>query len=285
MIRPRSPQTAPGVARHYDQLDPLYRELWGEHLHHGWWERGDETAEEAVRSMARLVAHRARIGSGDWVLDVGCGYGATARMLAAEYGARVTGLTLSESQYRYASSVEPGADNPVYLRQDWLAWNAPPGAADAVLMVESSEHMADKLGAFQRARAALRAGGRLVICAWLAAEGVAGWRRRLLEGVCSHGRLAGMGTEREYRSWLTHAGLRLERVDNLTERVRRTWSVVLGRAARGLATRPGQRAFLFDRRRPERVFALALPALWLGYRTGAMRYGVFTAVKGGLLPK
>ena len=32
--------TREDVARHYDQLDRFYRELWGEHVHHGFWATG-----------------------------------------------------------------------------------------------------------------------------------------------------------------------------------------------------------------------------------------------------
>ena len=44
MIVPRDPQSAAAVADHYDELDPFYREIWGEHVHHGYWATGRETA-------------------------------------------------------------------------------------------------------------------------------------------------------------------------------------------------------------------------------------------------
>jgi tocopherol O-methyltransferase len=40
MIVPRTVQTAESVARHYDTLDRFYREIWGEHVHHGLWRGG-----------------------------------------------------------------------------------------------------------------------------------------------------------------------------------------------------------------------------------------------------
>ena len=32
MIHPNRPQTTAAVAAHYDELDPFYREVWGEHV-------------------------------------------------------------------------------------------------------------------------------------------------------------------------------------------------------------------------------------------------------------
>ena len=47
------------VAAHYDALDHFYRDVWGEHVHHGWWLRGDETRAEALRALVEMVADRA----------------------------------------------------------------------------------------------------------------------------------------------------------------------------------------------------------------------------------
>ena len=95
---------AADVADHYDELDATYRDLWGEHVHHGLWLTGTETPETAVRQLVELVAEHARVGPGRRVCDVGCGYGATARMLQREYGARVSGITLSPAQYAHATA-------------------------------------------------------------------------------------------------------------------------------------------------------------------------------------
>ena len=46
--------TPQDVAGHYDELDPFYRRLWGEHIHHGLWVHGRETAEQAV---VQLIVH------------------------------------------------------------------------------------------------------------------------------------------------------------------------------------------------------------------------------------
>jgi tocopherol O-methyltransferase len=85
------------VASHYDELDHFYRDVWGEHVHHGLWLRGNESREQAVLQLVELVAREAQIASGMHVCDIGCGYGATARVLASR-GAEVTGITVSPQQ-------------------------------------------------------------------------------------------------------------------------------------------------------------------------------------------
>src|SRR5205085_1479125 len=48
LIESRQSLTGEAVARHYDELDHFYRNIWGEHVHHGLWRRGDESPEIAV---------------------------------------------------------------------------------------------------------------------------------------------------------------------------------------------------------------------------------------------
>src|SRR4051812_28214092 len=145
-----SPEPISGadVARHYDQLDRYYREIWGEHVHHGYWKTGRETPEEAARAMVDAVIERAKIKAGMSVLDVGCGYGATARVLARECGAQVTGVTISEMQYRHAMEGRRPESNPTFILEDWLQNRREPDSFDVVIAIESTEHMPDKQRVF-----------------------------------------------------------------------------------------------------------------------------------------
>ena len=132
MIQPRPPFQAGEVAAHYDDLDRFYREIWGEHVHHGLWRSRQETTEEATYGLIAEVAAQARVRAGDRVCDVGCGYGGTSRILARDYGAKVTGLTVSAAQHEHAISLDPETANPSYLLRDWLTNDLEPASFDAV---------------------------------------------------------------------------------------------------------------------------------------------------------
>lgn len=280
MICSSSPVSAHDVADHYDELDRFYREIWGEHVHHGFWERGDETPEEAVVNLVASVAKRGHIGAGARVCDVGCGYGAAARMLALDFGATVSAITISPAQYRRALSDRGDELNPDYILCDWLNNDFPAGVFDAVLSIESSEHMQDKEMFFAEAHRVLRAGGRMVICAWLSSESpTALQQRHLLEPICREGRIPGLGAESDYRKWLSDAGLVLESFEDVSAQVRKTWTICGRRLLFSCLRQPGYLRFLLNSRAPNRVFAITIPRIWLAYAFGIMRYGIFTARK------
>ncbi len=258
----------PAVAAHYDVLDRWYRELWGDHVHHGLWRTGSESPEEAARALALEVAARAGAGPGDHVVDVGCGYGATARLLAAERGARVTGVTLSAAQVA-AAPPAPGVELNV---RSWLDNGFPDASFDAAIAVESLSHMDDRARAFAELGRVVRPGGRIVVVDWLAAERVRPVSRRvLLDPICVEGRLPRLSTASRYVSLLEEAGFAVTAVDDLSARVWRTWTVVGRRLVRRLARDPEARRFLLSRRNPERTFAFSVVRIPLAYRTGAMR--------------
>jgi len=277
-----SAEIAPAeVAAHYDDLDYFYRDVWGEHVHHGLWLRGDESREEAVRQLVQLVAEEARVAPGARVCDIGCGYGATARMLATEFRADVTAITLSEAQHTFALASHATDAHPVsYLLADWLTNDLPPESFDAAIAIESSEHMPDLAAFFRQAYRVLRPGGRLVVCAWLSANAPSARAERwLLEPICREGRMPQMGTVADYHRIGAAAGFPTPNHRDLTPQVARTWPTIARVFARKLLSRPVYLRFLFTRHARNRIFALTIFRIWLAYRTGAMRYGVLTFTK------
>jgi tocopherol O-methyltransferase len=270
------------VAAHYDDLDRFYREIWGEHVHHGLWTARRLTPSEAARQMIDVVAEKAAIKKGDTICDIGCGYGGTARVLAREYGANVTALTISRAQHAYAESVDPGSANPAYLLRDWMDNGLESESFDAALAIESSEHMPDLPTFFAEVARVLRPGGRFVVCAWLTRDRPRSWERRaLLEPICREGRLRGMESAAEYDRLARAAGLEPRTFEDRSRQVKRTWPICAARVLTGFFREPSYRRFLLRSGGPNRIFALTLVRIALAYQIGSMRYGILTAVKPG----
>ncbi|WP_426225137.1 SAM-dependent methyltransferase [Pseudarthrobacter sp. DSP2-3-2b1] len=278
MIVPSIPQNAVAVADHYDELDPIYRRVWGDHVHHGLWTTGRETPAEAVEALADTVGDRLRLMPGEACVDIGCGYGSTARQLAVAHKVSVTGVTLSAEQAHYAAA-HPVPDVDIEVR-DWLVNGLPDASAHAAWAIESSEHMVDKPRFFAEAHRVLSPGGRFVVCAWLAEADASGWKvRHLLEPICREGRLPSMGTREEYEAMATAAGFAIDSYEDVSRQVARTWTICARRLLKALLVNRETRRLALGAR--NRIFVLSIPRLILAYRTGAMRYGIFTLSKAG----
>ena len=281
MIIPRvSTADTASVAAHYDDLDPFYRAVWGSHVHHGYWVTGNESVDQAVLNLTELVAAHAGIRKGTRVCDVGCGYGASAQMFNQQYGAKVTGITISKKQYDVAAALCRGATDLDFLLGDALYNHLPTGSFDSVVAIESMEHISDKPRFFAETARLLGHDGRFVIAAWLAPEQITAWKvKYLLEPICFEGRLPNLPSASEYRTMLTEAGFADVTSLDLTPHVSKTWSICALRCLTRIGADSSLRRRLFQPDFSNRVFLKTVFRIWLAYKTGSMRYGLFSARK------
>ncbi len=264
------------IAGHYDSLDWFYRDLWGEHVHHGLWLTGREPPAVAAEQLSRHVLAALALAPGARVADVGCGYGATARLAAEDFGANVTGLTLSAAQKAHSDSQAVRRGKVEIRVQDWKEAGFEDGSLGGLFALESLEHIAAKADFARMARRAVRPGGRVVVATWLAADDVSRWsQRHLLDAICHEGRLAPLATFAELRRTFAEAGFTEVCGEDLSRQVRKTWTVVLRRLVWRVATRPAYWRFLLGEGARDRIFALTAARIALAYRTGCFRFGFF----------
>lgn len=258
------------IREHYDSLALVYRAFWGDHIHHGLFERGDETPQEAQNALVDYCLGLVRPAAGSDVLDVGCGHGATSMRLALDFACRVLGLTISEKQACLAreNALRAGVQRGItFLVQDAETYAYPAACFDLVWTVESSEHFADKQRYFQNVAATLKPGGRLLLSAWTGS----------MESVCVRGVAAAclcpsLWTAQQYRAAIATAGLQVLCCEDLTSKVKRTWEVCRQRAQAAhlsVALLP----------RPARQFVHGIELILAAYNAGELGYTVMVAGK------
>jgi tocopherol O-methyltransferase len=271
-----SPPLVTAIRDHYDRLSPFYGALWGEHIHHGYWEDEESPAAAQNKLVARL-AERAGVPRGARVLDVGCGLGGSALWLARHLGCSVTGITISPGQARMAAERarnEHLADRVGFLILDANRLDLPPESFEVVWVIECSEHLADKARFLASCARLLKPGGGLALCAWLAADRPDAEQARLIAEVCRGMLCPALASRHEYTHWMEAAGLAAIDVADITGRVERTWT-----HCAAIVARPEVRTLLRLVDTRTRDFVQAFGAIRRAYAVGAMAYGMFTARK------
>jgi cyclopropane-fatty-acyl-phospholipid synthase len=157
-------QARRNIAAHYDLGNAFYREWLDPSMTYSsaLFARGDETLHEAQLAKYRRLARELGLKPGDNVLEIGCGWGGFAEVAAREFGARVTGLTLSQEQFDHATRrmAESGLSDRVTIKlQDYRDER---GRYDAVASIEMFEAVGKEYWQtyFDRVAACLKPGGR-----------------------------------------------------------------------------------------------------------------------------
>jgi cyclopropane-fatty-acyl-phospholipid synthase len=103
-LRHSRTRDAEAIHHHYDVSNTFYEYVLGPSMTYtcACYPHEDATLEEAQDNKYRLVFEKLRIGAGDRLLDIGCGWGGMVRY-AARRGVRVIGATLSREQALWAN--------------------------------------------------------------------------------------------------------------------------------------------------------------------------------------
>lgn len=132
-----------------------------------WAER--QAAQDVVLGpVADVLIERARIGSGERIVDVGCGSGATTIAFARKVGqtGRVLGIDVSEPMLTKARETAP-TDLPIdWLLADATVYPFEPASFDLLASRFGVMFFADPVLSFANMRKALKPSGRLAFACW-----------------------------------------------------------------------------------------------------------------------
>src|SRR5579864_6018441 len=137
------PRAHRNVAHHYDLSDQLYELFLDRDRQYScaYFGSPEDALDTAQENKKRHIAAKLLLRPGLKVLDIGSGWGGLALYLAAECGADVTGLTLSEEQHKVATrrAAQAGLADRVrfYLRD----YREESGRYDRIVSVGMFEHV------------------------------------------------------------------------------------------------------------------------------------------------
>ena len=173
LLTPRQYDSAESVANSYDEWtqDGILEFYWGEHIHLGHYGSPPRQKDfrqakyDFVREMVQWGGID-KCAPGTTLLDVGCGIGGSARILAKDYGFDVTGVTISSQQVARATQLTPANVSAKFIVDDAMSLSFPDNSFDVVWSLEAGPHMPDKAIFARELLRVLKPGGRLVVGDW-----------------------------------------------------------------------------------------------------------------------
>lgn len=277
-----------GIANFYDESTGLWEDMWGEHLHHGYYpSQGPRPASNTAAQidMIERVLDWADVDSSSVssVIDVGCGLGGSSRHLSRKYGCRAKGVTLSPFQAERGNqlSASAGLGDKVGLQvADALNMPFPDSSFDLAWSLESGEHMPDKARFVNELARVTMPRGKVVIVTWchrVLAPGELTLKfheRKLLEAICAAYYLPPWCSIADYERLFKEEGLVHVKTADWSNEVAPFWGEVMKSALTGTGV-----AGLFKAGWTTMKGALVMPLMALGFQLGLIKFVLITGQK------
>ncbi|XP_052196881.1 LOW QUALITY PROTEIN: probable tocopherol O-methyltransferase, chloroplastic [Diospyros lotus] len=280
------------IAEFYDESSGIWEEIWGDHLHHGFYEPATANLSVDHRSaQIRMIEEALRfaalsddpMNAPKSIVDVGCGIGGSSRYLARKYEAQCQGITLSPVQAQRAQALAAAqglADKVSFQVADALNQPFPDGQFDLVWSMESGEHMPDKTKFVNELARVAAPGGTIIIVTWChrdlspSEESLTPKEKKLLKKICDAYYLPEWCSTADYVNLLQSLSLQDIKAADWSENVAPFWPAVISSAL----TWKGFVSLLQSGWKTIRG-ALVMPLMIQGYKKGLIKFAIITCRK------
>lgn len=223
--------TVTDIARDYydsEDADNFYAAIWGgEDIHIGLYD-GRRSIKEASQETVLHMAKRLRgLAPGARVLDIGSGYGGAARVLAKEFGARVTCLNLStvENDRNRNLTADQGLSDLVTVKEG--SFEKIPEDDDQFDIVWSQDailHAGDRGKVLDETARVLKKGGEFIFTDPMQADALTD--SAVLQPIYDRIHLTSLASFGFYRRELEQRGFREVEIEDFTSQLRNHYARV-----------------------------------------------------------
>ncbi|KAG6571208.1 Tocopherol O-methyltransferase, chloroplastic, partial [Cucurbita argyrosperma subsp. sororia] len=276
-----------GIAEFYDESSGLWENVWGEHMHHGFYDPDSSVSLSDHRAaQIRMIEETLRfagVEAATAVVDVGCGIGGSSRYLARKFGAKCRGITLSPVQAKRAQAIAADAglsDKVCFEVADALNQPFSDGEFDLVWSMESGEHMPDKSKFVSELVRVAAPGATIIIVTWChrdlgpSEDSLQPWEHKLLQKICDGFYLPAWCSTADYVKLLESHGLQDVRTADWSRNVAPFWPAVI----RSAFTWNGFSSLLRSGWKTIKG-ALVMPLMIEGFKKDLIKFAIITCRK------
>jgi len=269
-----------GIATFYNESSGLWEDVWGEHMHHGYYPKDSapKSNQQAQLDMIDESLKWAEVTSVSKMVDVGCGIGGSSRYISRKFGAQAEGITLSDVQAARANelSKEQGLGQQCHFQvADALDQPFPDNSFDLVWSMESGEHMPDKRKFVGELARVCAPDGTVLVVTWCCREGqLDAQELALLDRICEAYYLPAWISIAEYKELFEEHGLTNIKTADWSDEVAPFWGAVIQSALTGKGM-----SGLLKAGWTTIKGALVMPLMAQGYKKGIIKFNLITGRK------
>ena len=216
------------ISKFYDLGSPLYLEVYGRHIHDGYYITDKETKQKAQENLTELLIEKAGIKKGAKVLDVGCGMGGSSIWMAEKLGAKTLGITISPIQMEIAHklAMEKGVDSRFLLMNaEEMHFDE---TFDVIWLLAAATHFQDQQQFIKNATKYLNSAGKFIIFDWMLDEHLIDpLTDRYVKPVAEKMLLSSLYPLNTYLVWLIANNYRVIYAEDVTSHTIKTWDDAL----------------------------------------------------------
>lgn len=200
------------IAKNYydsEDADNFYYNIWGgEDIHVGWYQSDSEPILDAShRTVEKMVEKLPQLTADSKVIDIGAGYGGSARHLAKTFGCQVECLNISEKENdkNIQKNKEQGLDHLINVYQgnfEEIPYDSE--TFDVVWCQDSILHSGNKKAVFEEVARILKSGGHFIFTDPMQIDNCP---EGVLDPVLNRIHLDSMGSVGKYREFAKEVGL------------------------------------------------------------------------------
>lgn len=230
------------VGQFYDSVNNIWKDNRTLDYHVGFFQREDDTIILAQKRVVDKVMSVLEAKQNNILLDVGCGSGHAAYLIAAQTGSNIIGINVSNSQLLDCMELNKKLTNKLaFYKMDASKMNFPSCFFDGVYAIESIMHM-DRKEVLKRIYRSLKCGKKFVFTDWYVKSPLSRQEYDLIYKLVKGCYI----TMEEYRELLTDSGFTDIEVEDWSENILPTYK----------EWTPGEELALHNRKVAEDIISL-----------------------------
>ena len=211
------------MTKMFAAVSELYASYWGDFFHFAIFEDGSQSYEEALKKTHDKYMAELKIADARRVLDLACGRGGFADLMAQNTKGRVLGVDISKSQLSHAKRFK--RENLEFKIHDVAKADELDGKFDAVSFMDAALYLPDKAAAIRKISSVMDKGARLLLIEWCKKPGLSNVQEELvLHPFMRYWAAPNLETHRNYERFIEDAGLRILDSTDLNDKIAANWN-------------------------------------------------------------